>query len=157
MAMSWDKEELMQVKECSLTIHQVSVIFSMLFQHIKTHILGIILVLLGIMIFCGLYIIGCHISPVSTATYCVKTQCISIVEIYKGGGVNAVPYIRIYEKRIFFRFQLEMNNYISFLTPFGEMDETEDIHISEKLFNNKIVVKAISPIKTNGSVENIKL
>lgn len=93
----------------------------------------------------------------STATYCVKTQCISIVEIYKGGGVNAVSYIRIYEKRIFFRFQLEMNNYISFLTPFGEMDETEDIHISEKLFNNKIVVKAISPIKTNGSVENIKL
>ena len=120
----------------------------------KTYILKMSVVLLGIM-FCGMYCLYCYIDPINVAYYCVDKQCISIVETYKGGGVNAVSYLRIYDKKIFSRFQLEKNNYIAVLTPLGEMEYC--ICFSDKLVDNKFLIKAYSPVKINGNLHNVKL
>ena len=120
----------------------------------KTYILKMSVVLLGIM-FCGMYYLYCYIDPINIAHYCIDKQCISIVETYKGGGVNAVSYFRIYDNKIYSRFQLGINNHIAILTPIGEMEPC--ICFSDKLVDNKFLIKVSSPVKINGNLHNVKL
>ena len=103
----------------------------------------------------SLYALYCYIEPIKIADYCIDGQCIYIVHQYDGGGVNAVSYLRIYDKKIYSRFQLETNNHIAFLTPWDEMEDC--VCLSDKLVDNKVVIKGFKPVKINGKLDNIKL
>ena len=53
------------------------------------------------------YAIYCELNPKEVSRYCVDTQCISVVKQYKPVVSGGDVYIRIYQDRILFRFQLE--------------------------------------------------
>lgn len=69
---------------------------------------------------------------------------------YKPSVSGGDSYIRIYQDKIWFRFQLEMKGYIELLI------ETHAL-ISRKLINDKFLISSQGfPVKTNGVVRNIE-
>lgn len=73
----------------------------------------------------------CYINPKKLTHYCIDKACISIVIRYGDSGINSPIYLRIYDKKIFARFQLEINDYIEFIFE-------GNVFISNILFDNKI-------------------
>ncbi|MBQ9724672.1 MAG: hypothetical protein IJV56_04935 [Neisseriaceae bacterium] len=124
-----------------------------LYRH-KTLLFKITISLITVLL-CFLYGLYCYIDTTRVAHYCIDKQCLSIVKTYKGGGVNAVSYLSIYDKRIFSRFQLGINDHIDVLTPLGEMEDC--VCFSTKLVDNKFIIKGFEPVKIKGNLDNIKL
>lgn len=99
-----------------------------------------------IILYIAIYGIYCKLEPKKVSHYCIDDQCISIVRQAAGRD----SYIRIYQDRIFFRFQLERRGYI-------ELPIETHALISKRLSDNKFIVSAQAlPVKSHGYVDNIK-
>jgi hypothetical protein len=113
--------------------------------HKSIQILSILLILT--LIICTYY----FFNPKKIAIYCIDGECVSVVIQYKPTISGGDKYIRIYHRKISFRFQLIINDYIEFPV------ETE-VLISRRLVNNKFVVSSqVYPVIVIGSYENIEL
>jgi len=95
------------------------------------------------------YAIYCKLNPKEVSRYCVGTQCISVVKQYKPVVSGGDVYIRIYQDRILFRFQLETKGYI-------ELPLETHALISKRLVGDKLIVSSQGiPVEKHGGVKNI--
>lgn len=95
------------------------------------------------------YAIYCELNPKEVSRYCVDTQCISVVKQYKPVVSGGDVYIRIYQDRILFRFQLETKGYI-------ELPLETHALISKRLVSDKFIVSSQGiPVEKHGGVKNI--
>ena len=91
----------------------------------------------------------CYINPKKLTHYCIDKACISIVVRYGDSGINSPIYLRIYDKKIFARLQLEINDYIEFIFE-------GNVFISNILFENKINILSSNLVEwTNSVADNV--
>lgn len=130
----------------------VPILFSIIFifKYTRVTFLKYVFSTLFILAICiALYIIYCHINPKKLTHYCIDRECISIVIRYGDSGINSPIYLRIYDKKIFARLQLEINDYIEFIFE-------GNVFISNILFDNKINILSSNLVEwTNSVADNV--
>ncbi|MBQ9723820.1 MAG: hypothetical protein IJV56_00545 [Neisseriaceae bacterium] len=123
----------------------------MQFQKIKHNWKIISISLFSLLCVCvmALYYISCQWTLKEVTRYCIDEQCISVVHLYKPNISGGLRYTRIYKDRIFFRFQLERNNYIEF----PALEET--VLVSSSLLNGQFIILSDNEFKIHGNVDNV--